>query len=100
MFQLIKREYCHENHDEDLKAKINAETYDSVYAVAEEGLGKDERSTKFKAVKTDWIASLSEDEVEKYDSKLIGVYYHDVEKEAIRSLVLARRKEIRWKSNN
>ena len=48
-----KREYCHENHDEDLKAKIKAETYDSVYAVAEEGLGKDERSVKFKALKTD-----------------------------------------------
>ena len=52
VFLLHKREYCHENHDEDLKAnRLEAETYDSVYAVAEEGLGKDERSTKFKAVK-------------------------------------------------
>ncbi len=45
-----KREYCHETHDEELRTKINEETYDSVYAVASEGLGKDERSTKFKAV--------------------------------------------------
>merc|ERR1712166_266472 len=64
-----KREYCHENHDEDLKTKIKAETYDAVYAVANEGLGKDERSVKFKAVKTDWIESLSESEAEEYDSK-------------------------------
>jgi polyribonucleotide nucleotidyltransferase len=89
-----KREYCHESHDEDLKERIKKETYDAVYAVAAEGLGKDERSTKFKSVKTDWIATLSEEEVEKYDSKLIGVYYHDVEKEAVRNLVLTERKRL------
>jgi polyribonucleotide nucleotidyltransferase len=89
-----KREYCHEIHDEQLKERIKKETYDSVYAVAAEGLGKDERSTKFKSVKTDWIATLSEEEVDKYDSKLIGVYYHDVEKEAVRNLVLTERKRL------
>ena len=89
-----KREYCHETHDEDLRERIKKETYDAVYAVAAEGLGKDERSTKFKSVKTDWIATLSEEEVEKYDSKLIGVYYHDVEKEAVRNLVLTERKRL------
>ena len=89
-----KREYCHEIHDEDLKEKIKKETYDAVYAVAAEGLGKEERSTKFKSVKTDWIATLTEEEVEKYDSKLIGVYYHDVEKEAVRNLVLTERKRL------
>jgi polyribonucleotide nucleotidyltransferase len=89
-----KREYCHETHDEDLKERIKKETYDAVYAVAAEGLGKDERSTKFKSVKTDWIATLSEEEVEKYDSKLIGVYYHDVEKEAVRNLVLTESKRL------
>ena len=89
-----KREYCHETHDEDLRERIKKETYDAVYAVAAEGLGKDERSTKFKSVKTDWIATLTEEEVEKYDSKLIGVYYHDVEKEAVRNLVLTERKRL------
>ena len=89
-----KREYCHETHDEDLKERIKKETYDAVYAVAAEGLGKDERSTKFKSVKADWIATLNEEEVEKYDSKLIGVYYHDVEKEAVRNLVLTERRRL------
>jgi len=89
-----KREYSHENHDEDLKERIKKETYDSVYAVAAEGLDKNERSTKFKSVKTDWIETLTEEEVEKYDAKLIGVYYHDVEKEAIRNLVLTERKRL------
>ena len=89
-----KREYSHETHDEDLKERIKKETYDAVYAVAAEGLGKDERSTKFKSVKTDWIETLSEEEVENYDAKLIGVYYHDVEKEAVRNLVLNERKRL------
>ena len=48
----------------ELKERIKKETYDDVYAVAAEGLGKDERSTKFKAVKIDWSAVLSEEEVE------------------------------------
>jgi polyribonucleotide nucleotidyltransferase len=89
-----KREYCHETHDEELKERIKSETYDKVYAVAAEGLGKNERSTKFKQVKQDWIDSLTEEEVEKYDSKLIGVYYHDVEKEAVRTLVLNEKKRL------
>ena len=67
---------------------------DAVYAVAAEGLGKDERSVKFKEVKTEWIESLTEEETEKYDSKLIGIYYHDVEKEAVRALVLTERKRL------
>ena len=84
-----KREYCHEIHDEDLKTRIKKDTYNDVYAVASEGLEKTERSEKFKAVKENWISKLNEEEVEKYDSKLIGVYYHDVEKEAVRNLVLS-----------
>ena len=84
-----KREYCHEIHDEDLKIRIKKDTYNEVYAVASEGLEKTERSEKFKAVKENWISKLNEEEVEKYDSKLIGVYYHDVEKKAVRDLVLS-----------
>ncbi len=89
-----KREYCHETHDEELKVRIKNDTYDKVYAVAAEGLGKDERSTKFKAVKEEWIANLSEEEIENYDSNLINVYYHNVEKEAVRSLVLNEGKRL------
>ena len=89
-----KREYCHEIHDKDLKIRIKKDTYNEVYAVASEGLEKTERSEKFKAVKENWISKLNEEEVEKYDSKLIGVYYHDVEKEAVRNLVLSEGKRL------
>ena len=90
----LKREYSHETHDEKLKKKIKKDTYKSVYSIASEGLGKEERSAKFKTVKTDWIATLSEEQVAEYDSKLIDLYYHDVEKEAIRELVLTERRRL------
>ena len=95
-----KREYCHEIHDKKLQQRIKKETYNSVYAVAAEGLPKDERSAKFKNVKTDWIATLSEEEIDTYDSKLIDTYYHDVEKEAVRQLVLTERKRLDGRKTN
>tara|TARA_Y100001954_G_scaffold61153_1_gene66568 strand:- start:9602 stop:11731 length:2130 start_codon:yes stop_codon:yes gene_type:complete len=95
-----KREYCHETHDEELRAKIKNDTYEKVYAVAAEGLRKDERSTKFKAIKEEWIANLSEEEIENYDSNLIGVYYHNVEKEAVRTLVLNEGKRLDGRKTN
>ncbi len=91
---LEKRDYCHESHDEELKTRIKKDTYDSIYTVASEGLGKEERSSKFKEILTNWIESLSEEEIEKYDERLIKTYYHDIEKEAIRNLVLSEKKRL------
>ena len=95
-----KREYCHEIHDEELRERIKNDTYDKVYAVASEGLRKDERSTKFKAIKEEWIAKLSEEEIGNYDNHLIGVYYHNVEKEAVRTLVLNEGKRLDGRKTN
>ena len=89
-----KRKYCHENHDEELRDKISKETYDKVYSVASKELSKEERYTKFNEIKTNWKNSLSEEESEKYDEKLIDVYYHNVEKKAVRSLVLSEKKRL------
>ncbi len=89
-----KREYSHETHDDDLKNRIKNETYENVYSVASKGLTKEERSDKFKKIKSDWIEGLSEEETEKYDPNLIGIYYHDVEKEAVRNLVLNEKKRL------
>ena len=91
---LEKREYCHETHNEELKIKIKEATYKAVYEIASEGLSKDERSRKFKNIKAQWIESLSEDEIDKYDPQLIDLYYHDVEKEAVRTLVLSESKRL------
>ena len=89
-----KREYCHETHDEELRDRIKKETYDKVYEIASKGLKKEERSQEFKTIKNNWIEGLNEDEIEVYDTNLINSYYHSVEKEAVRELVLNEKKRL------
>jgi len=82
-----KREYSHETNDEDLRAAIKAATYDKCYAVAKSGSSKEQRSADFSKVKEDYIATLSP-EVAEEKKGLINRYYHDVEKEAMRRMIL------------
>jgi len=87
-----KRVYSHEHSNEELKKAIYAATYDQVYAIAGEASGKDERGAKFKAVRDEYIATLGEiDDVTKFLAKK---YYHDVEYDAIRNLVLDEGKRL------
>lgn len=87
-----KRVYCHENSNEDLKKAIYAATYEQVYAIASSASAKDERSAKFKEVRDAYIATLGEiDDVTKFLAKK---YYHDVEYDAIRNLVLDEGKRL------
>lgn len=82
-----KRVYCHEIHDEELREKIRNFAYEKVYAVAKSGFGKEERSEKFDLIKEEFISTLSEEEaIEK--KHMIAAYYHDVEKDAVRNLIL------------
>ncbi len=84
---VVKRTYCHEKSDEDLQADIKEKCYDKVYAVAKSGKGKHERFDDFKAIKDEYIASLSEEDATEKKA-LIDRYYHDVEKEAMRRCIL------------
>jgi len=87
-----KRTYCHENSNEDLKKAIYAATYDQVYAIASSASSKDERGAKFKEVRDNYIETLGEiDDVTKFLAKK---YYHDVEYDAIRNLVLDEGKRL------
>jgi polyribonucleotide nucleotidyltransferase len=83
-----KREYSHETHDEDLRKRIEAATYDGAYKVAGMGLtNKAERSAQFKAVFEAYAATLSDEEKES-SMDLAKVYYHDVEYKAMRNQIL------------
>ncbi len=85
-----KREYCHEDSDEDLQKDIKEKLYDKVYAVAAKASAKHERSEAFKAIIDEYKETLEEDVI-KEKAGLIGQYYHDVEKDAIRNFVLDER---------
>ncbi|PKP11767.1 MAG: polyribonucleotide nucleotidyltransferase [Bacteroidetes bacterium HGW-Bacteroidetes-4] len=85
----VKREYCHETNDEALREKIWKETYDKVYAVARKcQADKHKRHEDFQAVKEEFIAQYTEEELSELNMTLVGRYYHDVEKEAVRNLIL------------
>lgn len=92
-----KRTYSHEVNDWDLKKKINDAVYQQVYEVAKLGnANKNTRAEGFKAVKKAYIESLPADHTE--DLTLIGKYYHDVEKDAVRNLILDERKRLDGRS--
>ena len=82
------RTYEQEDQDEALEKIIHEKTYDSYYEVAKQGLSKAERSEKFSEIKENFIASLTEEELEE-KSELIGRYLGSTQKKAVRDLVLA-----------
>ncbi|WP_018344938.1 polyribonucleotide nucleotidyltransferase [Cytophaga aurantiaca] len=92
-----KRTYSHEVNDWDLKKKISDTVYQQVYEVAKLGnANKNERAEGFKAVKKAYIEALPEGHTE--DLGLISKYYHDVEKDAVRNLILDERKRLDGRS--
>ena len=83
-----KREYSHETHDEEIEAKIHAATYDKCMAVARQGLAsKEKRSELFYAIKDEYVASLSEEELEA-EKPFIEVYFKKSMKAAVRQVIL------------
>jgi polyribonucleotide nucleotidyltransferase len=88
----VKRTYSHEHSNEELKKAIYAATYDQVYAIAGAASGKDERGAKFKEVRDAYIATLGE--IDDITKSLAKKYYHDVEYDAIRNLVLDEGKRL------
>lgn len=88
-----KREYCHEKNDEDLKEAIHQFAYKRVFDVASHASAKHERTDAFKAIKEDFIATLSEEEAAEKGG-MISRYYHDVEKEAVRNAILDNRQRL------
>ncbi len=86
-----KREYCHENNDEELRAKVTEATYQKVYDVARRcNPNKHERKAAFKQVLADYLATFSEEERAEKEG-LIKKYYHDVEYDAMRDMILKER---------
>ena len=88
-----KREYCHETNDADLLADIKEKLYDKAYAVASKATAKHERAEAFKQIVDDYKETLDE-EVVAEKSDLIGKYFHDVEKDAIRNFMLDERSRL------
>ena len=90
----VKREYCHEVNDEELRADVKAKTYQPAYDITKQALEKHARAEAFEKVCEDYKEAyaaahtdLTEDELEE-KMTLIERYYHDVERDAMRRCIL------------
>ena len=85
----VKRDYPHDLEDEDLKKAVHDACYDKCYALAKSAKPKHEREDGFVAIKDEFIATIPEDDEDR-DVKvaLVERYYHNVEKEAMRNMIL------------
>ena len=97
----VKREYCHEVNDEELREQVKQECYAPAYAIAEAGdHDKHQREEAFDKIREDFKeryaeahADLTPDELEEKNT-LIDRYYHDVERDAMRRCILDEGKRL------
>ena len=90
----VKREYCHEVNDEDLRKQINDELYPKAYDVTKQALDKQARQDAFDKIIADFQeaytaahADITEEELEEKVA-LMEKYYHDVMRDAMRRCIL------------
>ena len=90
----VKREYCHEVNDEDLRKQINDELYPKAYDVTKQALDKQARQDAFDKILADFQeaytaahADLTEEELEDKVA-LMEKYYHDVMRDTMRRCIL------------
>ena len=90
----VKREYCHEQNDEELRKDVHEKCYDKAYAIAASGnANKHARSEAFEAILDEYLASMTEEERAEKEA-MVKRYYHDVEKEAMRRCILDEGKRL------
>ena len=82
-----KREYCHEEKDEALEKQLYDFCYPKLYTICVSNLKeKDARGNALSAVKTEFLATLPEGT--EVNNSLVGRYFHDIEKKAVRNFML------------
>ena len=90
----VKREYCHEVNDEDLRKDIHDKCYARAYEISTSGQGKQERTEAFDKIVEDYKAQFTEEELTDEKVAMITKYYAEVEKEAMRRAILDEGKRL------
>ena len=94
-----KRDYPHDEQDEDLRKAVHEACYSKCYELAKSAKPKHEREDGFNAIRDEFKAQFSEEDLE-VKGAMIDRYYHDVEKEAMRNLVLDEGKRLDGRATN
>ena len=92
---VVKREYCHEVNNEELKAKVEADLFPACYDIAKQQIkDKQLRIESFAKIVDEYVEAYLEANAENeemdlgQDEKLIRRYFHKVEGEAMRRMIL------------
>ena len=89
-----KREYCHETHDADVKAKVFDFAMDKCKEVARQGLAdKAKRAELFGEIKEELKAQFTEEQLEEVGG-LVSTYFSEVKKKAVRSVMVHEGKRL------
>ena len=91
----VKREYCDETNDEELRQQVREETYDKCYAEAQAGdADKKHREETYDNIKQEFVdaydaarTDLSEEDLEEKHAE-IDRYFADVQRDSMRRSVL------------
>ena len=90
----VKRDYCHEVNDEELREQVKTACYQPAYDVTKQALEKHARAEAFEKIREDFKLEyaaahpeLTDDELAEKNA-LVDRYYHDVEKDAMRRCIL------------
>ena len=97
----VKREYCHEVNDDELREDVRRKTYDKCYAIAEAGdHDKKKREEAFAQIIEDFTteydaahADLTPEELEEKHG-MISRYYDDVMRDSMRRCILDEGKRL------
>ena len=90
----VKREYCHEVNDEELRQQVKDECYQPAYDITKQALEKHARAEAFERVREEfkerYAAAHADMEAAELEEKnaLVDRYYHDVERDAMRRCIL------------
>lgn len=85
---VVKREYCHEVNDEQLREQVRNACYDRCYAIAKAGSAdKHWRNDSFDAIRDEFLETIPEEEREEKEP-LVARYFHDVQRDAVRRCIL------------
>jgi polyribonucleotide nucleotidyltransferase len=98
----VKREYSHEKNDEGFRKIVDEKSYDRIFKIAEAGLPKQERHAGVDLLKEEMVKELVPADDKEFEAKMamFNRYFHEVEKKALRNLILEKGRRVDGRRND
>ncbi len=86
----VKRVYCHETNDEELRRQVIEATYDKAYEIAKAMTSKHERMDRFDALEAEFEARFQRRRARREENADQALFHDDVLKKAMRNMISTR----------